>query len=122
MSLYLQGKEIIIFIFTMMLKCSIIFCNRRTGFNKLKSGDNLNIKDRREELKNLTLKMNVSNSGIIYQLLNSKSIDGLFKNITEEKTYIEGKSLIDQISFLLDFFRECLAYLLQNLHLKFCVF
>ena len=57
-------------------------------------GDTLNIKDKRDKLEKLTLNMNVSNSGIIYQLLNSKSIDRLFKNITDEKTYIEGKSLI----------------------------
>ena len=63
----------------------------------------MNIKEKRENLKNLALKMNVSNSGIIYQILNSKSIDKLLKNVTEEKTYIEGKSLIKKKSIQLIF-------------------
>jgi len=40
--------------------------------------------------------MNLGNSGIIYQILNSKMIDDLLKRITEEKTNIEGKSLMSK--------------------------
>ena len=54
----------------------------------------MNTKTKREELKELVLKMNVSNTGIIYQILNSKSIDLMIKKITDEKTNIEGKSLM----------------------------
>ena len=54
----------------------------------------MNTKTKREELKELVLKMNVSNTGIIYQILNSKSIDLMLKKITDEKTNIEGKSLM----------------------------
>lgn len=54
----------------------------------------MNIKSKREELKELVLKMNVSNAGIIYQILNSKSIDIILKKITDEKTNIEGKSIL----------------------------
>ena len=56
----------------------------------------MSTKDKREKLKEIALKMILGNSGIIYQILNSKMIDDLLKRITEDKTNIEGKSLMNK--------------------------
>ena len=37
--------------------------------------------------------MNISNSGIIYQILDSKKINHLLTKITSERTIIEGKTI-----------------------------